>query len=410
MKYLLATASSSVKDIEYIPLKWVMQAIESGRRENGQTDYIEDGVLSIGGEHLGWRGEWVFENPRYVSRDFFNSMKSGAVKANDILLVKDGATIGKTVIADVVPSNEAAVNEHVFLLRISTENFPKFYFYVIQSRSVQDQIWIEVRGAAQPGLNSEFCSKVFVPRPSRAVQESIADYLDHETARLDELMAEMKRLLKLLAEKRNALIIRAITRGLDPNVPLRNSGIHWLSEIPAHWDSVSLKRVASLKSGRFISSEMIDAEGKYPVFGGNGLRGFASSYTHDGEHVLIGRQGALCGNINYASGRFWASEHAVVVTIGERSVVRWLGALLDVMHLNQYSQSAAQPGLAVEFIENLQVPVPPVPEQIAIVEYIAGASVWLDRLSEATDQTISILKERRIALIASAVTGRLEVA
>lgn len=387
-----------------------MQAIESGRRENGQTDYIEDGVLSIGGEHLGWRGEWVFENPRYVSRDFFNSMKSGAVKANDILLVKDGATIGKTVIADVVPSNEAAVNEHVFLLRISTENFPKFYFYVIQSRSVQDQIWIEVRGAAQPGLNSEFCSKVFVPRPSRAVQESIADYLDHETARLDELMAEMKRLLKLLAEKRNALIIRAITRGLDPNVPLRNSGIHWLSEIPAHWDSVSLKRVASLKSGRFISSEMIDAEGKYPVFGGNGLRGFASSYTHDGEHVLIGRQGALCGNINYASGRFWASEHAVVVTIGERSVVRWLGALLDVMHLNQYSQSAAQPGLAVEFIENLQVPVPPVPEQIAIVEYIAGASVWLDRLSEATDQTISILKERRIALIASAVTGRLEVA
>ena len=401
--------STSSKDIEYIRLKWVLQAIESGRRETSDTDSSEDGVLSIGGEHVGWGGEWIFENPRYISRDFFNAMSSGVIKANDILLVKDGATIGKAAIAERMPSNEAAVNEHVFLLRISDDNFPRYYFYVVQSPSVQEQIWLEVRGAAQPGLSSEFCSKLIVPRPSRPVQESIADYLDRETARLDALVAEKERLLELLAEKRRALITRAVTRGLDPNVPLQDSGIPWLGEIPTHWEVAALKRVAALKSGESITSDLIDIEGDFPVFGGNGLRGFTSVYSHEGEYVLIGRQGALCGNIHYASGRFWASEHAVVVTAGEKCKSKWLSELLVAMNLNQYSQSAAQPGLAVEVIENLRIPVPPILEQREIVEFIVGSTIGIDNLRKITNRTIELLKERRSALIAAAVTGQINV-
>ena len=263
--------------------------------------------------------------------------------------------------------------------------------------------------AAVPGLNREtaYARDVLVPPVSQ--QRAIADYLDRETARLDALLEEKERLLDLLAEKRRALITRAVTRGLDPYAPLRDSGIRWLGEIPAHWDAVALKRVASLKSGEFISSSLIDAQGDYPVFGGNGLRGYSSSYTHDGEYVLIGRQGALCGNINYASGRFWASEHAVVVTNGEKCMVRWLGELLDVMHLNQYSQTAAQPGLAVEFIENLRVPVPPIPEQSTIVEFSAEATTRLGKLRDVTVRTIGLLKERRAAIIAAAVTGQIDM-
>jgi type I restriction enzyme S subunit len=179
--------------------------------------------------------------------------------------------------------------------------------------------------------------------------------------------------------------------------------------IPANWDILKLKRIASLKSGEFITGDSITSDGEFPVFGGNGLRGYTSSFTHDGDHVLIGRQGALCGNINYATGRFWASEHAVVVTIREGYQVRWLGELLDVMNLNKLSQSAAQPGLAVEVIANLGVPIPPPDVQRAIVAYIRAETAKLDALRTATERTISLLKERRAALISAAVTGKINV-
>lgn len=263
--------------------------------------------------------------------------------------------------------------------------------------------------AAIPGLNREtaYARDVLVPPLSH--QRAIADYLDRETARLDALVAEKERLLDLLAEKRRSLITRAVTRGLDPNVPLRDSGISWLGEIPAHWEVAALKRVATLKSGESITSNLIDFEGDFPVFGGNGLRGFTSVYSHEGEYVLIGRQGALCGNIHYAYGRFWASEHAVVVTAGEKCNSKWLSELLVVMNLNQYSQSAAQPGLAVEVIENLHIPVPPILEQREIVEFIAGSIIGIDNLRKVTNRTIELLKERRSALISAAVTGQIDM-
>jgi len=264
--------------------------------------------------------------------------------------------------------------------------------------------------AAVPGLNRDTAYSRDVPVPPLAQQRAIADYLDLETARLDALVAAKERVLGLLAEKRRALITRAVTRGLDPRAPLRDSGIPLLGEIPAHWVVLALKRIASLKSGDFITADSISVEGAFPVYGGNGLRGYTSSYTHDGDHVLIGRQGALCGNVIYATGRFWASEHAVVVTMVRTREVRWLGTLLESMNLNQYSQSAAQPGLAVEFIANLGVPVPPDMEQRAIVTHIEDATQRIDAIVSATKRTITLLKERRAALISAAVTGQTVVA
>ncbi len=298
------------------------------------------------------------------------------------------------------------VSDTTFFIDESTSrNHLRWLYWLLQTLRLDEG----TDEAAVPGLNREtaYARDVLVPPVSQ--QRAIADYLDRETARLDALLDEKERLLDLLAEKRRALITRAVTRGLDPYAPLRDSDIPWLGEIPAHWDAVALKRVASLKSGEFISRNLIDAQGDYPVFGGNGLRGYSSSYTHDGEYVLIGRQGALCGNINYAIGRFWASEHAVVVTTGEKCMVRWLGELLDVMHLNQYSQSAAQPGLSVEAIANLRIPVPPILEQREIVDFIAGSTIANCKLDEATNRTIELLKERRSVLISAAVAGHLEV-
>lgn len=122
----------------------------------------------------------------------------------------------------------------------------------------------------------------------------------------------------------------------------KDSGVEWLGEIPEHWGIKKIQHIGRLKSGDNIISQQIEPDGLYPVFGGNGIRGYFDSYNHDGHYILIGRQGALCGNINYANGKFWASEHAVVINPLVNFEVFWLEELLMIMNLNQYSTSAAQ--------------------------------------------------------------------
>lgn len=177
---------------------------------------------------------------------------------------------------------------------------------------------------------------------------------------------------------------------------------------PSRWERKKLKYVASLKSGDAITANEIADSGEYPVFGGNGIRGYTSRYTHCGSHVLIGRQGALCGNINYAAGCFWASEHAVVAEITGEAEVTWLGELLRSMNLNQYSQSAAQPGLAVDVIANLEIPVPPFAEQRAIADYLDRETAQLDALMAEKERVLKLLSEKRRALITRAVTRGLD--
>lgn len=169
-----------------------------------------------------------------------------------------------------------------------------------------------------------------------------------------------------------------------------------------------MKHLALLKSGDSITSETINPEGTYPVFGGNGLRGYTESFTHDGHYVLIGRQGALCGNINYAKGTFFASEHALVALPKVEVETVWLGELLRIMNLGQYSQAAAQPGLSAERLQNLNIPVPPLPEQRAIAAYLDRKTAQLDTLLAQKETLIQKLQQKRQALINEAVTHGLD--
>lgn len=170
------------------------------------------------------------------------------------------------------------------------------------------------------------------------------------------------------------------------------------------WKTSKLKYLARFQAGDNITAESIRPEGDFPVYGGNGLRGFTDAYSHDGEFVLVGRQGALCGNVNYASGRIWASEHAVVVSPAPGIDVRWLGELLRSMDLRQYSMTAAQPGLSVEFVVNLPVFVPPLETQRRIAAYLDRETGRIDALIAAKERLLALLAEKRQALITHAVT------
>lgn len=184
----------------------------------------------------------------------------------------------------------------------------------------------------------------------------------------------------------------------------KDSGVEWLGEVPHEWNVVKLSYKMKLASGDTLTANDIEPIGQYAVYGGNGLRGYTKDYNCDGSYILIGRQGALCGNINLAKGKFFATEHAVVVYPYEEFNITFLSGFLEFMDLGQYSVSAAQPGLSVDRINALHILVPPINEQIIIGEFLDHETAQIDTLIEKQQTLIQLLKEKRQAVISHAVT------
>ena len=154
----------------------------------------------------------------------------------------------------------------------------------------------------------------------------------------------------------------------------------------------TLGKVCNLKSGKFVATNEIQAqykEGLYPCYGGNGIRGYVTEYSHEGCFPLIGRQGALCGNVNYACGQFRATEHAVVVKPLEEMDTRWLYYKLVAMNLGQYATGAAQPGLAVSKLEQLTIDIPTLNEQ----KRVSGVFDLLEKTISLRKQQLEKLDE-----------------
>lgn len=284
-----------------------------------------------------------------------------------------------------------------FLLRI------KWYAQDFENRS--KGIW-----TSRLMLSDDAFGNVLLALPPLDEQERIVRYLGARHREIESYIAAKRSLLLRLKELSAATISRAVTRGLNPNVAVKPSGVEWLGDVPEHWQVKKLAYCASLKSGDSITAQNIEEDsGDYPVYGGNGFRGYTTSFTHEGDYALIGRQGALCGNINYASGKFFASEHAVVVTPRPFILTSYLGELLRTMNLNQYSMTAAQPGLSVEAISKLKAPVPPLSEQAAIVAYLENQLAIIGEARSRIEREIELARELYQTLVANVVTGQVDV-
>ena len=421
---MTSQCSTSRGVLEGIRLKWILDAMESGRREANDPESDEGMVLSIGGEHIGWHGEWLLDNPRYIARSLFDSMSTGVIRPNDILLVKDGATIGKVAIADWMPHCEAAVNEHVFLLRVAEENYARYYFYVIQSPAIQTQIRLDVRGAAQPGLTSEFRNNVVVPRPSKSQQKAIAHYLDCETAQLDALVAAKERVLDLLAEKRRAFIARTVTRGINPAARLRYSGVPWLGDIPAHWEIERAKWLFVQRDERsdtgdeelltvsHLTGVTPRAEKDVNMFEAATTMGYKLCVAGD---LVINTLWAWMGAMGVSPVDGIVSPAYNVYVPGPRLEPNYVDALVRLpvfaQEVTRYSKGVWSSRLRLypEGLFEVSFPVPPLREQEEMVAQIGRETSQLDHLRSATEKSITLLKERRSALITAAVTGQTNV-
>ena len=181
--------------------------------------------------------------------------------------------------------------------------------------------------------------------------------------------------------------------------------------IPENWVWVRLGDVFFMQAGKYIKADEITEKGEYPCFGGNGIRGYTKSFNREGHFPLIGRQGALCGNINIANGKFYATEHAVVVQMFADCDPLWAGYFLTALNLNQYATSTAQPGLSVEKISTTLIPIPPLTEQQQIVAKLNRLLNEIDSL-KAQEQALitaqnAFPKKLRAALLQAAVQGEL---
>ena len=181
--------------------------------------------------------------------------------------------------------------------------------------------------------------------------------------------------------------------------------------VPENWCWTRIGSILRLQAGKNISASKISKnrsqEANFPCFGGNGVRGYVARYNHDGEFPIIGRQGALCGNVNWASGKFYATEHAVVVECSSNISKRWAYHILSSMNLNQYATATAQPGLSVAVINQVPIALPPAPEQQRIVERIESLFVKLDEAKQKAQDALDSFETRKAAILYKAFTGEL---
>ena len=186
---------------------------------------------------------------------------------------------------------------------------------------------------------------------------------------------------------------------------MKDSGIEWIGEMPIDWGITSLKHLCKMRAGKTLTSEQISQEGRYPVYGGNGIRGFYEEFNNEGTYLLVGRQGALCGNVHKVEGRFWATEHAVIVCINNNCDIDYMYYILVGLNLNQYaSNTAAQPGLAVNTILNVKTCIVQRGEQKKIALFLSRKCAELDHVLEKTRASIEEYKKLKQAVITQAVT------
>jgi type I restriction enzyme S subunit len=335
------------------------------------------------------------------------------LREGDLLLARSGATAGKTFLYRKSWGTCAYAGYLIRARLDTTMAFPPFARYFTASSAYWQWLSSVFIQATIQNVSAERYAGLVIPQPHINEQARIAKFLDRETARIDGLVAKKERLIELLQEKRTALITRAVTKGLDPTVPMKDSGVEWLGRIPAHWEVKRLRWAFSIRSGEALPNtefELSEEHGlSVAVVGGNGIMGYTDRANIDEPSVVIGRVGALCGNVHLVDPPAWITDNALVLSGIVGFDRRYLALLLRVLDLNQWANQNAQPLITGGLVKAQLAPTPPVQEQRAVIAFVDHETTRIDALIAKVREAIVRLKEFRTALITAAVTGKIDV-
>ena len=302
------------------------------------------------------------------------------------------------------------VSPAYYVFDVSNEIYPNFFNIAIRSK-----FYVDFFGSASDGvrigqwdLNKTRMREIPFIFPSLEQQKKIYEFLSKKIKQIDQAISLKQQQIEKLNEYKQIVIQNAVTKGLNPNVPMKDSGVEWIGDIPEHWEVKKLKYIAKLKSGDTFNSDDFKSTG-YPVFGGNGLRGYTDKFNNSGDYILIGRQGALCGNVNYATGQFFATEHAVVVYPKLKYNLSFVGEAIKSANFGRFSNSAAQPGISVQVVQEVEFAFPSIDEQNEIGTFINEMEKKFDNTVSKYQTQIDRLKEYKNILINQAVTGKIKI-
>ena len=344
---------------------------------------------------------------------------SNTFEPGDVLLGKLRPYLAKVWVAEFPGRSTTEL-----LVMHPVEIEPRFLRYVCLWRDFVDAVDASTFGSKMPRADWDFIGNMSVPIPEWRKQRAIADYLDRETARLDALVGEEERLLGLLAEKRRALITRSVTHGLDPNVSLRDSGIPWLGEIPAHWETERARWLFRERDERSDTGEedlltvshltgvTLRSEKEVNMFEAATKEGYKICLSGD---LVINTMWAWMGAMGVSSLDGIVSPAYNVYEPRARLDPSYVDALVRLptfaQEVTRYSKGVWSSRLRLypEGFFAVSLPVPPLSEQREIVAHIANETCKLDGLRDATKRTTVLLKERRAALISAAVTGQINM-
>lgn len=336
-------------------------------------------------------------------------------KKGDVYMVKSGATTGN--VARVETDEEFNIWSPLAALRPNNKVITTdFIFYFMKSKPFFYSVELSWSYGTQQNIGMGVISNLKMALPPVGEQLKITEFLNSRTSQIDRLIEKKKALIEKLNEKRIALITQAVTKGLNPNVPMKPSGVDWLGDVPAHWEVRALKFCCDFLNNRRIplsAEERVGMERNYPYYGASGIIDEVENYIFNEPTILVAEDGANLLSRSTplafeASGEYWVNNHAHILKPKEGPFAYWSN-LLCIIQYEPWITGSAQPKLTKDNLGTIPLPRPTLDEQYLIDNYIQEQTKKIDPMLAIAKTTIERLTEYRIALITAAVTGKIDV-
>lgn len=394
---------SGVEWLGDIPEGWVVQPLWAHFRRTKKTGFPGETLLSAYRDHGVIPKDSRSDNHNVESADLngYQLVEDGDLVVNKMKAWQGSLSISK-IRGIVSPAYYVFSPESSSVSAGYIHNLLRCVPYVLSYSLISKGVRV-----GQWDLQPELFRKTPVLVPPMKEQLEIASYLDQETSQIDALISKKEQLIEKLLERRQAVITQVVTKGLDPNVPMKDSGVEWLGEVPEAWMVKKLGRVAKFHNGREL--ERSDS-GHYPVYGSGGIFSWSDEAQNSSEmpSVLFGRKGTVDKPI-LAVGPFSCVDTMYWTSFTPGVDARFVYYLATAFPYKEVSTATALPSMTSSALKSVPICLPDHQEQLKIADHLDEETTQIDTLVEKTRKAIELLKERRQALITQVVTGKIDV-
>ena len=369
-----------------------------------QEYYEDDGFcwLQTGDLNDGY----ITDTSKKISKVAIKDCKLRFYPVGSIVIAMYGATIGKIGLLKVPTST----NQACCVLPYSNKMNEIYTFYVCQI--AKGQMLLEAVGGGQPNISQDIIKKLKLPVPPICEQQAIAAYLDKRCCEIDKAIATQQKRIALLQELKQSIITHAVTRGIHPDVPLKESGVEWIGKVPEHWDIKRMRFLCTIDTGTRDTIDKVD-DGDYPFYVRSPKIERINTYTFDGEAVLMAGDGVGAGKvIHYANGKF--DYHQRVYNIHN---YKEIATLFAYYYLQSNFRYKIEEGGAKNTVDSVRLPwlkdfpvcITPQREQDEILTFIKKNNARINTLILKAERQIELLQELRQSVITEAITGKIKV-